>query len=403
MKSEITRRFDVAQWRSAAALAALAWLVLLCVAAVLLLAPKLQTPSFGAEADLVQIFTAVVLVGLGILGVPIEIGSLTISVIPLGSLLVFGLSVARLATPRGEINESLGRLAAIDLKRFSLGAAAREAGRVGVVFAVLAGLFAVIFRFGGRDPVSAGFFSAVIRGFVWTTLFVLLGLVKDQRSWRSFGADLRHRVSEGSSVHRAVLSGGTMLIVAFVLALAFGLVAVITGLARGLPYPEYGLGDALSSILYILVFLPNILVALVTLSLGAPVIRGVQVGFGGQVIGEIERVALFQSESLPTAAFLLLIIPICACLVGGFVARRASDGNAEFRSSILGTAAFFAVTLGILAILSDARLGAGLLSRRGVALLAPSPFWTTLFGFVWATAFGALGWIASERLFKKVD
>jgi hypothetical protein len=192
-----------------------------------------------------------------------------------------------------------------------------------------------------------------------------------------------------------------MLIVALVLAFGFGLVAVIVALARGLPYPEYGLGDALSSLLYVLAFLPNVLIAIVTLSLGAPVDRGVQVGFGGEVIGEIERVALFQSKSLPEASFLLLIIPVLACTAGGFVARRWPEGASDFRSTILSAALLFAVTLGMLAVLSDARLGAGLLSRRGVALLAPSALWTSFLAFLWAAAFGAVGWIASERLFRR--
>jgi hypothetical protein len=191
-----------------------------------------------------------------------------------------------------------------------------------------------------------------------------------------------------------------MLFVSFVLAFGFGLVVVIIGLARGLPYPEYGLGDALSSVLYILAFLPNILIAIITISLGAPVLRGVQVGFGGEVIGNIERVALFQTK-LPGTAYLLLLIPACACFIGGFVARRWPEGSSDLRSTVLGAAIVFAVALGLLAVLSDARLGAGLLSRRGVALLAPSALWTTLFAFVWAAALGALGWIASERLFKR--
>lgn len=391
MKSEIARRFDVSQWRPAAVAASIAWLVLLCVAAVLLLAPKLQTPAFGAGADLVGTFTGVVLVGLGILGVPIEIGNLTISVIPLGALLVFGLGVVWAA---GTVT---------DLERSSVGAWAMEAIRVGVVFALLAVVFAIIFRLGGRDPVAARIFSSLIKGFLWTALFAFVGLAKAGRSWRTFIADLRRPAPESHQLYRAALSVGSMLIVALVLALGFGLVAIIVALARGLPYAEYGVGDALSSLLYILAFLPNLLIAIVTLSLGAPVLRGVQVGFGGEVIGEIERVALFQGQSLPGAAYLLLIIPVLACIAGGFVARRWPEGASDFRSTILSSALLFAVTLGVLAVLSDARLGAGLLSRRGVALLAPSALWTSLLAFVWAAAFGALGWIASEHLFRRID
>lgn len=389
MKSEIARRFDLYQWRLAAVAASIAWLVLLCVAAVLLLAPKLQSPAFGAGADLVETFTGVVLVGLGILGVPIEIGNLTISVIPLGALVLFGLGVVWAA---GSV---------IDLERSSVGAWVMEAIRVGAVFAVLAVVFAIIFRFGGRDPVAARIFSSLIKGFVWTTLFAFVGLAKAGRSWRTFIRDLRRPASESPQLYRAALSVGSMLIVAFVLALGFGLVAVIIALSRGLPYPEYGLGDALSSLLYVLAFLPNVLIAIVTLSLGAPVFRGVQVGFGGEVIGGIERVVLFQDKSLPGAAYLLLIIPVLACIVGGFVARRWPEGASDFRTTILGAALLFAVTLGVLAVLSDARLGAGLLSRRGVALLAPSALWTSVLAFFWAAAFGAVGWIASERFFKR--
>ena len=78
--------------RSAAG-AALAFLVLLSTGAVLLLAAKLQSPAFGASADPLDVFTAVVILGLGSIRAPVHLGGLVFTLLPLGAATVIAVGV----------------------------------------------------------------------------------------------------------------------------------------------------------------------------------------------------------------------------------------------------------------------------------------------------------------------
>jgi len=66
----------------------------------------------------------------------------------------------------------------------------------------------------------------------------------------------------------------------------------------------------------------------------------------------------------------------------------------------LGLAALaYSFVLADLAILADARLGAGLVRSRGFALIAPRSVMVFLLALVWAAAIGFAGWWAAERGF----
>ncbi len=131
----------LASWLDPLAAACLAFLVLLALGALLLVAAKLQYPGFGAGANPIEVLSAIVILGLAILRVPIHVDQLVVSVLPLGALLAAGFGIAWATSVT---------LRSADERRLLLGLS------VGVPFGILCWLAALVFRFGGRSDVFAG-------------------------------------------------------------------------------------------------------------------------------------------------------------------------------------------------------------------------------------------------------
>jgi hypothetical protein len=360
----------------------MSWLALLCVAAVLLLAPKLQYPSFAKGADPVQVFTGMVMVSLGILRSPIHIGGLTVVALPLGALVGVALTTA------------WATRSVFDSRRPHGVAVWRTAAQVATVFALMAWLLSLIFRFRGEEPAWAGAWGALFWGFVWSLLFAALGLARRKESWRTSlagaGASIQVRFQ---SLGEGITGGAVMLITASGAALAALLLWIIAGLAREAPYGGFGVGDAAAAVLYLAAFLPNVIVVLIAFSMGSTVYRGAQVGIGGRKIGGLEEISLLQwPTGIPWFAFLLLLIPVCACLLGGYwIGRRAAPGS--LWKALITSALTFSIALAVLGWLGEARVGAGLVAQRGFARVAISPVMTFLWGALWAMI---CGWLGSE-------
>ena len=164
-------------------------------------------------------------------------------------------------------------------------------------------------------------------------------------------------------------------------------------LLRGVPGPKFGVADAAAAFVYLIAFAPNVIVSLTALGMGAPVYIGARVTVAGAGVGQIDRVWLFGDA--PGYVFLLVLIPLVACSLAGFWARRASDSE-EVVPVIGMFAGIFAVTLGLLAWLGEARLGAALLGR-GLARLDVNALATMLFAFAWAAIAGLGGWVLADR------
>ena len=378
----VARTLTSRAWIDAAAAASMSWLALLCVAAVLLLAPKLQYPSFAKGADPVDIFTGMVMVSLGMLRAPIHIGGLTVVALPLGALAAVALAIAWATT------------SVFESRRPDGAAMWPAAARVATVFALIAWLLALVFRFRGDEPAWAGAWGALLWGFVWSFLFAGLGLARGKEGWRTSliraAAAIQVRFN---SFGQGITGGAIMLVTASGAALAALLLWIITGLAREAPYGGFGVGDAASAVLYLAAFLPNVIVALIAFSMGSTVYRGAQVGIGGRKIGGLEEISLLQwPAGIPWFAFLLLLIPVCACLVGGYwIGRRAAPGS--LRRTLITSALTFSLVLAFLGWLGEARVGAGLIAQRGFARVAISPLMTFLWGVLWAMI---CGWLGSE-------
>ena len=66
------------------------FLVLIACGAVLVAAAKLQYGFLGETASALDVLTSIVMVGVAVLRVPLEIGDLSVSALPLGALAVVG-------------------------------------------------------------------------------------------------------------------------------------------------------------------------------------------------------------------------------------------------------------------------------------------------------------------------
>lgn len=372
----VRRRF-ASTWLDPVGAACLAFLFLLSLGALLLVAAKLQFSGFGAGANPIEILSAITILGLAILRVPVHVDDLVISVLPLGALLAAGFGIAWATSVTFRAKRDAGLWA---------GAA------VGIPFGIICWIAALMFRFDGTNVVFSGAWGALFWGLAWGGIFGALGALH--------AGGKRRRLSELVSVAR---QGGPIRRGATAAALALGtsgllgtvaiLLWVIVALIRGVPGPGFGIGEAVAAFVYLLAFAPNIIVSLTALGMGAPVYVGARVTVAGAGVGQIDRIWLFGDA--PGYAFLLVLIPLVACSLAGFWARRSSDG--EEILTILGTfAAVFAVTLGLLAWLGEARLGAALLGR-GLARLDVNALATLLFAGAWAGLAGLGGWFLADR------
>ena len=374
--TEVLRRRFLTSWLDPIGAACLSFLVLMALGALLLVAAKLQYPSFGAGANPIEILSSITIVGLAILRVPVHVGDLVVSVLPLGALVAAGAGIvwatsvtAKDRSPRSAI----------------------QGAAVGIPFALVCFLAALVFRFGGRNEVFAGALGALFWGLAWGSAFGALGVVVGRGRttlWRAVT-----QAGGKGVVHRGVAAASIALGSAAALAAAAMLLWVIVALIRGAPGPKFGAGDALAAFVYLFAFGPNVMVSLIALGVGAPVYVGARVTVAGSGVGDVQRIWMFGEA--PGYVGFLMLIPLLACSLAGFWLRRTSS-SASFPRELPVFAAVFASVLALLAWLGEARLGASLLGR-GIARLDVDAPATFALAFLWALAAGFAGWWLADR------
>ncbi|MGH2693768.1 MAG: zinc-ribbon domain-containing protein [Actinomycetota bacterium] len=379
----VRRTFAAGGWADVALAGVLALLAVLLVGAILLIAAKLQSPNLGAGAGPVSVLTAIVILALGSLGVPVHIDEIVVSALPLGALAACGLAIAWAA------GQFIQKRDAHSIEQRAL-----EGAKLGLPLALLCWVVALIFRFGGDHTVAASASWALVLGATWGALFGALGAAR-------VGIGLRALIGRGAAlvkersrhVYEGVVAGCVMLVVSAVLGAGAALVWLIAGLASGGPSAAFGAGDALAAVVYIAAFAPNIIAAVVAIALGAPIEIGAQVTIRGRLAGPRRELSLWEwAGGAPWFAYLLMLIPALACLIGGFTARRSAPSGSKPYEVLGVAAATFAVVLALLAWVGRARLGAELVTARGFGLVAAGSIQVLLFGFAWAALFGYLGW-----------
>lgn len=366
--------FAHARKGEALGLAAYMFLVILAAGAVLLVAGKLQFPSLGAGASPFEVIKAAGLLGLACLGVPVDLGGLELSVVPLGML--------------GVIAVACTAMARTFLKGPS-SSAATEAFIVAVSFAAMTGVAALVFGFGGDTKVEASALLGGIAGLVWGLCFVGLGWFAATGVRLPWNLD--YRLVTGWGVGRTF--AGLAAIGSFIATLCLILGRLILD---PLP-PDFSLGDVAAAALYLIAFLPNVLVAVFSLAVGATLDIGAQVDVGGELVGPLRSLAILGGGG-HGALKALLVLPLFVGVAGGYLAPK-SRGPFSMLALRVSIGSFgFASAVGMLAWAGDARLGAGLVRGEGVGVVAVHPLQAGLLTFAWSF-FGALAgaWLA-ERM-----
>ena len=385
----LARTLRTGGWGDATLAALIAFAGLLLVGLVLILGAKLEFPRIGAGSDPLKVLTWVVMVGIAILGVPLQIGGLHVSVLPLGALAAAGLFISWAArnSLRGKDAYTRGRRAA-------------EGAKIALPFAVLCFLGALLFRHDlGRSIASVSPGMALLLGAFWGALFGALGgLLAHEPARKTLGYVLGRIRSRSAAAYEGILAGSVMVAATAVLCAVALLLWVIIGLARGAPRPGFSLGDALAAVIYLAAFLPNVLAGIAALALGAPIEVGAQVTMDARPVGALQQISLFSwgDAGTPWFAALLLAIPLAVGLLGGFSARRRTERPDSLFEILLWMGLTYSFVLGSLSVLGRARLGAGLVRDQGFALVAPSAGAVVILAFLWAMGAGWLGWRLAE-------
>lgn len=356
--------------------AALSFLGLLALGALLLVVAKLQYSRLGAGADPVEMLTSLVIVSLASLRVPIHVGELTFTLLPLG-LLAATAWVVRWACRSTIANPSL-----------------RRTLWVGPLFGLIAGFAALAFRHRFEpDAIYAGAPSAFILGSLWVGVFAAWFYVTRSQSTVAFARG-RLEALKGRSrpLWESVMAAGIMLGASLICALAAGLLWVIVSLLRGGGPQQLDLGGLVAALVYVLAFGPNLVIAAATLSLGAPLQFGAGLTIGGRVRGNVRELSIAGAEVDPSV--LMVLVPLIATgLAGAWLARNSETPDSPL-PVLARSAALFAVGLTVLGWLGHARLGAQLASDKGfgvVAAHAPSVF---VMALLWSFLGALAGWTA---------
>ena len=365
------------------------FLSLAATGSILVLTVKLQYPRLGADASPLEALSASVIAGLGSLRVPIHLGGLTASALPLGALALIGWSSVWAVRNRIESTP--------DRTSFHR---ARWGSALGLYLGPLAMLAASLFRIGGESPVRASPGWALLYGSLWGSLFGALGGAVSTGTVQEFGARATQLASVKDPSRAAALSFSALVVALFVItAAAIVLLGVVIALLSGHPKTGFGLGEAAAAVIYFLLFAPNILIAAIALGMGSIISVGAQIAQRGATMGECESLSLLEwgGGATPWWGFALILIPLGATALAGYVSWPKFPNRREFISAARRAAWIVGLALFAWAALSEARLGAGILGMKGVARLSPNAFLTGILGAAWTFAGGTFGWWVAER------
>lgn len=391
--SSVTASLRRGAWVPLTAAAAFGFLAMVASAALLILGVKMQYPDIGSGSDPLGVLSGLIVVALGVLRVPLHIGDLTVSALPLGALAAVGYltvwATARALRPRAQVDART---------------AVAEGMKLAVPFALMCFVSALVFRIRtDPTPVAADAAAALVHGALWGLVFGGVGGLLAHGTFRSQGKALLEALRKRwAFIYHGLVAGGVMLAASLILSAAAALLWVVVALLGGGP-ENFGLGEAGAAVIYLVAFGPNVVISILAIALGAPVEIGAQVSSAGRLVGPLTEVSLFDwgGGSPPWFAFLLLGVPVVACLAGGFAGYRSASRSEDKVSDLLlpviiVAAATYAFALFELAALSEARLGAGLIRNRGFGRVAPDAATVLTLSFCWAFVMGLAGWKLGE-------
>ncbi len=363
--------------------AAFCFLSLLGLGAVLVIAAKLANPALGAGAGPLDVMSGIVVLGLAGIGVTLELGRLSLEALPLGAVFLWGWIVSWAARTAVHRRNPGGHTAA-----------AIEGMKLAVPLGLICFVAALVFRVGQApdlvrvDPAMALFVPSL-----WGALFGAAGGLRSRGSLASHAGRALARIGESRRwCFEGVIAAANMLVVTAVLSSVALLVIVMVTVIGGRPSPQVTVGDALSVLVYLVVFGPNLVVLLACFALGTPVEVGARVAFGARPIGGFESVSLlgWAGSSPGRIALLLLLVPLCGCLLGAFMTGRNSSGTTRSLQALGIGAVVYAAGLSLLGWLSGVRIDGGILGP-GSGRLAPEADTAFLLALLWALGAGWIG------------
>lgn len=378
MAGSLGRAFRSGGWPEASSAAAMGFLAVLAVGALFVGLLKLVEPSFGSDRNPFWVLTRVVVAGLASLGIPIDQGGAEGSILPMGTLVLVAwvlVWAARTVVVSGGAQGSAERAVA--------------GAKIGAPFAILCLIAAVIFRL--RDGIETGADPglAFVIGGLWGALFGAAGGLLAGDSTRSTAST---RKWGPAVVREGVVAGATMLVSAAVAAMAAALIFVILDLivvtdVRLTP------SDAVALVILLLAFAPNIAVATVAFSMGAPmefVADSLGVGFRTDL-------SLFGGGSGPEwYIYFVVLIPLFACLFGGYSARRKTNNPTRIIEVIAVAAGVLSIGLSFLVYIGTLSLERGLLGPGNLLVLQPDASAVFFLSLLWAGVLGIVGWKVAE-------
>jgi hypothetical protein len=369
------------RWVDPAAAAALAFLALLVIGGVLLLAATVRVGLPAPRGGLPEAFGAVAVASLAVLGAPVHIGGVSVWCLPMGACALACLALGRLGAGVAR------RSGEEETKRRVLAGA-----RVGGPFALICLVAALVFRLGGGSGAGASPGWALLMGGFWGTVSGAAGAFSLRASARDAVAPVRRRLNAASRRGGAALDAAGAGLAG---ALAAGAVIAGLALAGAIAGSFSGLGaaDAFASLLVAIAFYPNIVIWLVCMGLGAPLDVGAGLTVAGKVAGPSAGYSVFGwgGAAPPGWAFLLLIVPLAA---GILAARRAGrERLAPSRSPGVGVAAgaAFGAAVFVAALAARAHVTVAAGASRGFAEVGPGASEALAFGALWVGVAAAVG------------
>jgi hypothetical protein len=370
-------------WVDAGQVAGFGFLAMLAVGALFAAVVKLSDPTFGSGESPLWVLEWVVLLGTLSIGVPVE-GNMSISVLPLGSLLAIGWAISWAA-----------RRVVVRSSAATLGEHALEGAKAGVPFGILCLVASLVFRI---DGASAGAGPALLLGCLWGALFGALGGVRAHGSLNATAGYLLGIAERRSvSLSEGIVAGATMLAGSAVLAAAAALLGLIVWLISADVSLEAG--EVLLLVFLLAAFAPNIVAGVVGFALGAPVAFGGDFGFSAG--GDYSLLGWGANGPAPFM-YVALLIPAAACLFGGYVARRRSREGHDLFVTVGVAAVFLALVLTVVVALGNLDFGPSVTGPTAFEL-GPDAAGVLVLSLVWGAVFGYLGWKLGESSVASPD
>jgi hypothetical protein len=201
------------------------------------------------------------------------------------------------------------------------------------------------------------------------------------------------RVGAGGPPIEGVMAGVTMLVSAGVAAVAAALTFVIVDLVAGTDL-QLTAGDAVALAILFVAFAPNIAVGTVAFSMGAPV-QFVADSLG---VGFRTDFSLFGwgGSGPEWYVYFAVLIPILACLFGGYSARRRTRYPERMIEIVAVAAGTLSIGLSFLVYIGTLSLERGLLGPGNLFVLTPDASAVFLLSLLWAGVLGVVGWKVAE-------